>query len=106
MSRQLHYIGKKDHSLDSNEHINTKKQQAQRKDIEYLKKQPKVLHTRKNVLSMKNNLNSTFSGNGYTATSTVGTGPNTNTYIDPNNKTIADSCNKSLQFKNINNLTY
>ena len=102
MSRQLHYIGKKVHSLNFNEHINVKKQQAQRKDIEYLKKQPKVLHTRKNVLSMKNNLNSTFSGTGYTATSTVGT----NTYIDPNNKTIANSCNKSLQFKNINNLTY
>lgn len=102
MSRQLHYIGKKDHGLNSNEHINTKKQQAQRKDIEYLKKQPKVLHTRKNILSMKNNLNSTFSGTGYTASTTVGI----NTYIDPNNKTIADSCNKSLQFKNINNLTY
>ena len=56
MSRQLHYIGKKVHSLNSNEHINVKKQQAQRKDIDYLKKQPKVLHTRKNVLSMENNL--------------------------------------------------
>tara|TARA_B100001057_G_scaffold500940_1_gene619003 strand:- start:2896 stop:3204 length:309 start_codon:yes stop_codon:yes gene_type:complete len=102
MSRQLIYIGKKDHGLDSNEHIKTKKQKAQKKDINYLKKQPVVLHTRKNVLSMQNNLTSTFSGSGYTSSTTIGS----NTYIDPNNKTIADSCNKSLQFKNINNLTY
>ena len=47
MSRQLIYIGKKDHGLDSNEHIKTKKQKAQKKDINYLKKQPVVLHTRK-----------------------------------------------------------
>ena len=102
MSRQLHYIGKKVHVLNSSEHINTKKQLAQKKDIKYLKKQPKVLHTKKNVLSMKNNLNSTFSGSGYTAITIVGN----NTYIDPNNKTTANSCNKSLHFKNINNLTY
>ena len=103
MSRQLQYIGKITHSLSSNDHIKIKKQQAQKKDVEYLKKQPKILHARKNVLSMQNNLTSTFSGTGYTALNNDITG---NTYIDPNNKTIADPCNKSLQFKNINNLTY
>ena len=102
MSRQMHYIGKKDHTLSSNEYIKIKKQQAQKKDINYLKKQPVVLHTRKNVLSMQNNLTSTFSGTGYTTTKTVGT----NIFIDPSNNTIADPCNKSLQFKNINNLSY
>ena len=101
MSRQLQYIGKITHSLNSNDHIKIKKQQAQKKDVEYLKKQPKILHARKNVLSMQNNLTSTFSGTGYTSATLVGN----NTYIDPNNKTIANPCNKSLQFK-INNLTY
>ena len=39
---------------------------------------------------------------GYIPTKTVGT----NIFIDPSNNTIADLCNKSLQFKNINNLSY